>query len=161
MSDETKDNIEEQEQAAEGVDVYDIIIRDFNPWSKQFWNITRQGEILKARGLGYARRAALAAGMRPQDIPLPTIEDRGPTININENPWTDAGWNATKQGLYVKTFGEERAKAQAAKAGKPLVGPPPPSKRVAQEGPGLDWSGYMARKRAEGRAFGQKNFGKR
>jgi hypothetical protein len=154
MSDENKDNNQEQE------DVYDLIVKDFNPWSKQFWNLTRQAEIYKAKGLGYARRAAMRAGMRPQDIPLPTEETAKPHIDINENPWLDRSWNLTRQALYLKMHGEESALKQAKAAGRPLVGPPPPEVRAAQEGSGLNWSGYQARRRAEGKAWGQKNFGK-
>lgn len=37
-----------------------------------------------------------------------------------DNPWTDAGWNVTKQGSILKNQGHEAASAMAAKAGRRL-----------------------------------------
>jgi hypothetical protein len=140
---------------------YDDMVKNNNPWKQgPTFNLTRQADVYKNCGAVYARNAALAAGVTYAELDriLPMNDPSKPHISIEENPWRDDTWNVSKQALYYKVHGEEAAKAQAAKVNKLLVGPPPPEVRAAQEGPGLDWTGYMARKRAAGQMFGQKNF---
>ena len=44
------------------------------------------------------------------------------------NPWTNEGWNKTKQGLFLREHGSEKANAAAKAAGTTLHGPRPKPK---------------------------------
>jgi hypothetical protein len=41
-------------------------------------------------------------------------------VNRADNPWTKEGWNVTKQGQYVRTNGEAKAKTLAESVGSHL-----------------------------------------
>jgi hypothetical protein len=97
-----------------------------NPWTETYWNITAQGKFLLDHGIEKAREAAAEAGLDPDQVP-----------GLREEALIPQGVDAHS---LLAVFTKENAEKfeQTVKAYKP---PPPPRA-------GLDYSGYMRKKRA-------------
>jgi hypothetical protein len=96
-----------------------------NPWAKEFWNLTAQGRFLQKHGLEAARAAATEAGLDPDKQP-----------GLKEQKLTPTGLDPDLLGAFSKENAEKfQQKAATYK-------PPAPPKG------GLDYSGYMRKKRA-------------
>ncbi|HEU0177347.1 MAG TPA: hypothetical protein VFV58_24040 [Blastocatellia bacterium] len=103
-----------------------------NPWTRQFWNLTEQGRFLQKHGLERARAAATEAGLDPDRQPgLREEQKLSPLLNLH---------NVDAIG-FADIFNKENAKKFEATVAAHK--PPAPPKG------GLDYSGYMRRKKAK------------
>lgn len=99
-----------------------------NPWAKDNWNMTKQGDFLKKYGTEKATQMAKLAGttiggLRPQKAPpTPTAPITPTTPSGEPNPFSHEHWNMTKQGDFLKKHGTEKAEQMARAAGTTIGG---------------------------------------
>jgi hypothetical protein len=95
-------------------------------------NVTARGKLVKEIGEKDADKAARSWGLSGlhdftrQGAPV-SGEQKAARKADRENPWSEAGWNLTRQGALVKAMGIEKA-ASMARAAHSYIGATRPTK---------------------------------
>jgi len=102
---------------------------DKNPWSQKGWNLTNQSAVVAKYGAERAAQISAEAGSKiGATKPSAPLTDEA--IKQSKNPWSESGWNVSRQGAIARELGVRAAAAMAASAGCKLGDTRPAGKPV-------------------------------